>query len=186
MRLRWLGALVVAALALLAACSGTEESVETSAANVPTEQSSIVTVEPEQPETTEAAAALPTAEFGSVDTDSTASSSLEFEEDPVADPVNVEEAAPQSEDSQSDSVEPAAEATTAAEPTAPDPTEPSPTATAEPLPTATPEPAPTAAPAGVVIGLPSVPVIDLATGAEVNLNAISPAGPALLWFWAPH
>lgn len=181
MRLRWLGALVVAALALLAACSGTEESVETSAANVPTDQSSIVTVEPEQPETTEAAAALPTAEFGSVDTDSTASSSLEFEEDPVADPVNVEEAAPQSEDSQSDSVEPAAEATTAAEPT-----EPPATATAEPLPTATPEPAPTAAPAGVVIGLPSVPVIDLATGAEVNLNAISPAGPALLWFWAPH
>lgn len=35
--------------------------------------------------------------------------------------------------------------------------------------------------------LPDVDVIDIASGAEVNLRTLAPADkPIVLWFWAPH
>lgn len=40
--------------------------------------------------------------------------------------------------------------------------------------------------AGQAISLPSLPVVDLISGAEVQLDQLEIAGPALLWFWAPH
>ena len=50
-------------------------------------------------------------------------------------------------------------------------------------------PEPTAAPAPVeaaAVELPSVPVVDLNSGATVDLASLSSPGATLLWFWAPH
>ena len=64
--------------------------------------------------------------------------------------------------------------------------EPTPTATAAATATTATAPAvePTTVPAS---DLPSVEIIDVATGATVNLAGFAPSDrPLVLWFWAPH
>ena len=67
--------------------------------------------------------------------------------------------------------------------------------TEAPAPTATQAPAPEPAPEAVTepadpppaSDLPSVDVVNVATGATVNLASFAPADqPLVLWFWAPH
>ncbi len=49
------------------------------------------------------------------------------------------------------------------------------------------EPAPESAAPAPASDLPSVEVVDVATGATVNLASFAPADkPLVLWFWAPH
>ena len=73
--------------------------------------------------------------------------------------------------------------TTAPETTAPEPTTPE----AAETPPATDTPATAVAePAPMSVILPSADVVDLVSGAEINLNSIALPGPLLAWFWAPH
>ena len=72
---------------------------------------------------------------------------------------------------------------TAREMTAPETT----TAEAAEMPPASDTPATAvaeAAPMSVI--LPSADVVDLVSGADINLNSIALPGPLLAWFWAPH
>ena len=68
-----------------------------------------------------------------------------------------------------------------APPEAPPPTEAPPAQAPAPEPTAeTTAPAPAS-------DLPSVDLVDVGTGATVNLASFAPADqPLVLWFWAPH
>ena len=51
----------------------------------------------------------------------------------------------------------------------------------------TPEPATETAAPALASDLPSVDLVDVATGATVNLGSFAPSGrPIVLWFWAPH
>ncbi|MYJ31703.1 MAG: hypothetical protein F4067_03760 [Acidimicrobiia bacterium] len=50
-----------------------------------------------------------------------------------------------------------------------------------------PEPATESAAPAPESDLPSVELVDIATGATVNLASFAPADrPLVLWFWAPH
>ena len=50
-----------------------------------------------------------------------------------------------------------------------------------------PEPAPETAAPAPASDLPSVDLVNVATGATVNLAGFAPADqPLVLWFWAPH
>ena len=69
----------------------------------------------------------------------------------------------------------------------PDPT-PNPTPVPTPVPTPNPTPEPTPEPTPVPASeLPSVDLVNVATGANVNLASFAPSDrPIVLWFWAPH
>lgn len=72
---------------------------------------------------------------------------------------------------------------------APAPTEaPTPTEAPEPATESTaPAPEPATESTAPASDLPSVELVDVATGANVNLTSFAPSDrPLVLWFWAPH
>jgi len=88
-------------------------------------------------------------------------------------------------------VEPTAEPT--AQPTVEPTSEPTvaPVATTDPaaastVPATEATSAPVPAPQGSTISLGDFDVVNLVTGATQNIAELSPSGPTMLWFWAPH
>ena len=73
-----------------------------------------------------------------------------------------------------------------------------PTATSAPAPSATAAPAaastpgveetvaPVAPAGGSIVALGDFEVVNLITGSTQNIAELSPSGPTMLWFWAPH
>jgi|GEM_PF-2517112 len=105
-----------------------------------------------------------------------------------SDQSSVVATAPQMTAPETTTPETTAPETTAPETTAPETTAPEPTTPeAAETPPATDTPATAVAePAPMSVILPSADVVDLVSGAEINLNSIALPGPLLAWFWAPH